>query len=92
MLDVTNTTLSVADYSTKDNLTLYPNPASTEINLSNTKDFISYEIYDASGRLIKEGFFDGKPIQINHLSNGVYTLSAKNKQGQTTSARFIKKK
>lgn len=91
-LNVTNTTLSVADYSTKDNLTLYPNPASTEINLSNTKDFISYEIYDASGRLVKEGFFDGKPIQINHLNNGVYTLSAKNKQGQTTSARFIKKK
>lgn len=91
-LDVTNTELSTKDVNTKDKFSFYPNPVSTEINIHNINNFVAYEIYDKSGRLLKNGKIEGKTIKVNELHDGTYILTVVDKQGEKTSTKFIKKK
>lgn len=91
-LEVTNATLSTSEAVANKAVSFYPNPVSTQINLQNAEQYVSYEIYDASGRIVKNGRLVTTTINVNELSNGVYTLSLIDKKGQKSIARFIKKK
>lgn len=93
-LEVTNATLSASEVTVNKGISFYPNPVSTQINLQNEngEQYVSYEIYDASGRVVRNGKLVGNTINVNELSNGVYTLSLIDKKGQKSTARFIKKK
>lgn len=91
-LEVTNATLSASEVTVNKGISFYPNPVSTQINLQNGEQYVSYEIYDASGRVVRNGKLVGNTINVNELNNGVYTLSLIDKKGQKSTARFIKKK
>ncbi len=61
--------------------TLFPNPASTiiEVVLDSPKNGVAIEIYDICGRLVLERQIDDInvsqfPINVSNLSNGIYTL------------------
>lgn len=79
--------------SDKQDLKLYPNPASNWINLQleQTVDHGLLSIYDVNGRLVKSKDISGDRIALNieTLSNGIYVLTLEEKNTKQT-IRFIK--
>lgn len=75
--------------SSMNNLTIYPNPASNVIYLSEEMNGRG-SIYSADGRLIKDLYVFGKGVDISDLSAGVYVLSINSRQNNYK-GNFIKK-
>ncbi|WP_221409173.1 putative Ig domain-containing protein, partial [Reichenbachiella versicolor] len=73
-------------------ITLFPNPATSEITLnSESSVFDSYEISDLSGGLVQAGnLLAQKSISIADLPTGIYMLKVSGVDGVKT-IRFIKK-
>jgi len=60
---------------------VYPNPATTEIIISNLKKDTAYQIFSIDGRLIKSGNLDSnKTINILNLEKGEYILKTNDDQ------------
>jgi lysophospholipase L1-like esterase len=68
----------------KAQLSIYPNPTTTNINVAGITDQIQVNIYDLSGRLLKELITDGQ-INVEDLNAGTYLLVTENIQ-----LKFIK--
>jgi hypothetical protein len=76
-------------------LKIYPNPASTyiQISLKGQKEKVSsYQIYDIQGRIIKSEECNSadKIIDIAELSKGIYVVEVKLESGGVLSKKFIK--
>jgi len=86
-----NPLLAVSGISTF-GFTLYPNPASDELNIEVNEAFIgkSFQMYSTSGELVKKGKLDSKTnrISIAKLLSGTYTLQI---NGAQETLRFVKK-
>jgi hypothetical protein len=86
-----NPQLSVSGISTF-GITLYPNPASDELNIEVNEAFIgkSFQIYSSSGELVKKGKLDSKTnrISLTKLPTGTYTIHV---NGTQETLRFVKK-
>lgn len=71
--------------------TLYPNPASTQINLTNlpTKN-CSYTITNIAGQLLQKNSFDSNNpnLDISMLSNGFYFITVTH-NNQVATAKFV---
>jgi hypothetical protein len=72
------TSLSDNDSNSR-NHTIYPNPAQDEFTITNpfprNSSNAIVTIYDQSGRLVNSiAIYDGKPINISHLQDGIYTV------------------
>ncbi|QXU51067.1 BspA family leucine-rich repeat surface protein [Chryseobacterium sp. D764] len=87
---VGNCLLSSSDLKLNKKLSLYPNPAVDDIHIEGLKDMKSYKIYDASGRLVKEGNPNNDMINVSSLPKGNYILQLILKE-KTISSKFIKK-
>lgn len=71
-------------------LSLYPNPATHTITLSDIESEFRYECYDVSGRLVLKGYSDiGMPISVADLNNGLYALKVWT-ENQYYTAQFVK--
>jgi hypothetical protein len=75
------TITGVVETSANTDFNIYPNPATTQINLSKTED---WKLLDLFGMVVKEG--NSQSIDIQELPSGVYVIQAKNK-----SIRVLKK-
>ncbi|MCW3085993.1 MAG: hypothetical protein JWP12_3359 [Bacteroidetes bacterium] len=77
-----------------DNVSIFPNPASSTIQLSDTKNIVlpfDYSITDCLGRLVNKGTATGyKTIDISALENGLYFLMILDKQKKTFQGKFLK--
>jgi hypothetical protein len=86
-----NPQLSVPSISTF-GITLYPNPASDELNIEVNEAFIgkSFQMYSTSGELVKKGKLDSKSnrISLTKLPTGTYTFQI---IGSQETLRFVKK-
>ena len=86
-----NPQLSVPSISTF-GITLYPNPASDELNIEINEAFIgkSFQMYSTSGELVKKGKLDSKSnrISLTKLPTGTYTFQI---IGSQETLRFVKK-
>ncbi|MDD3480435.1 MAG: T9SS type A sorting domain-containing protein [Paludibacteraceae bacterium] len=71
------------------NLTIYPNPAETQINFSEDVSGNGY-IYSSGGNLAKQIYVFGNGINISDLSSGVYVLVIET-ESQSYKGSFIKK-
>lgn len=71
------------------NLTIYPNPAETQINFSEDVSGNAY-IYSSGGSLVKQIYVFGNGINISDLSSGVYVLVIET-ESQSYKGSFIKK-
>jgi hypothetical protein len=73
------------------NITVYPNPASTEIRFNLTTDS-QVTITDLMGRIITGNDFltGNNNINISNLADGTYLLVVKSNDGQTSMSRFTK--
>ncbi|WP_109830041.1 putative Ig domain-containing protein [Reichenbachiella versicolor] len=84
--------VSSVDGEILEEVTLFPNPATSEITLSSESSvFDSYEISDLSGGLVQTGnLLAQKSISIADLPTGIYMLKVSGVDGVKT-LRFIKK-
>ena len=57
-------------------VSIYPNPADTFVEVKNLKGKGDYKIYSADGRLVQEGKIDGK-INVTSLVKGMYVITIK---------------
>ena len=69
----------------KSEFILYPNPTTGTIHLSVNN--VSYQLFDYTGKLLKEETVENHQVDLTSLSNGIYTLII---EGNSTK-RFIKR-
>lgn len=67
------TAAAVSEHSFTD-LTIYPNPATTYINISTKTEFSSYIIHNLLGQSIVQGKVINKQINISSINKGVYFI------------------
>jgi len=90
-----NPTVSNEEPEAPIDVNIYPNPANTLISLtiseSDLNRFDSYEIIDMLGcRRDQSNAFNGRPINVSHLTPGMYTLLLKENQVVSGIGKFIK--
>lgn len=88
---ITASTLAVREtVDTKSSeVSVYPNPADTFVEVKNLKGKGDYKIYSADGRLVQEGKIDGK-INVASLVKGMYVITIKDDKN-TYNTKLIKK-
>jgi photosystem II stability/assembly factor-like uncharacterized protein len=87
-------TLSVNDFEFSD-LTMYPNPANTEVNLKwNSSEDVSLRIYNTLGKLVfygkKVNLYNGYKIDISSMNSGVYFVKLNSTKGEITKKLIVK--
>ncbi|AKK73917.1 hypothetical protein OK18_16060 [Chryseobacterium gallinarum] len=76
---------------TTSEVSIYPNPADTFVEVKNLKGKADYKIYNAEGRLVQEGRIDGQRINVASLVKGMYVISIKDDQNTYYNTKLIKK-
>ena len=59
--------------SEKETLDIYPNPVNDILNI-NQNGILQYDMYDASGKLVKKGSFENRQTSLSSLPNGIYFI------------------
>lgn len=89
---VVSTGLSTSDVVIKDNkLSVYPNPFTDVLNLSDVKNVKSVSIVDVAGRIVKTVEKPSGSIQLSHLNAGMYIAIISMNDGTKQSIKVIKK-
>jgi len=79
--------LAVSDVK-KNNISVYPNPATDVLNISNVSSKTKFEIFNIGGQLVNQGTTDGK-VNVSKLTKGVYILTVES-NGEKSQTKFIK--
>ncbi|WP_346986617.1 T9SS type A sorting domain-containing protein [Chryseobacterium sp. POE27] len=74
----------------KSEISIYPNPADTFVEIKNLKGNADYKIYSADGRLVQSGKIDNQRINVSELIKGVYIITIKD-DSKTYTTKLIKK-
>ena len=88
----TNTLLSSTQFVNDDNnLTIYPNPTTSILNISNNNNFDikNISVVDINGRVVKNQEGSLTQINVSDLNAGVYFVTIEAAEGKTTK-KFIK--
>ena len=83
----TGVNYDLADYD--DGLDIFPNPATTELNLVSEKEIKSWEVLDISGRTVKQNTDIGFRINLEGISAGTYFLKYVFDDGKAGVRRFM---
>lgn len=75
--------------SKKSTISVYPNPASEKISVKSETAISKVELYDLSGKKLKESA--SKEMNISTIPNGNYLLKITDKNGNTETQKLIKK-
>lgn len=80
---------SIAESISSSDISIYPNPASTLLNIDGLRDRdLEYQIIDLSGRKLLANKLDKQHIDVTNLVNGVYFLDLKTKNGMSIVKKF----
>lgn len=85
-------TLSTEDLPVNDeNISIYPNPAQTSVNIGGVSQSFTVSIYDMSGRRVT--FVENEhTIDVMHLEQGIYIVDIRDEQGNPIhSTKLVKK-
>lgn len=84
--------LSVEETAAQAGIQVYPNPVQDIINIKSKEPLVSYELYGATGQLVKQGTFTStqEQLQVSSLQTGIYYIKLKTKSS-TVTEKFIKK-
>ena len=75
---------------TDNNIILYPNPASTVINIQSANKVSNISILDINGRMVLSKLGEYKPsLNVSSLPDGVYVCSVKYKNGPPSQKKFL---
>lgn len=78
------------DTETKNEFSVYPNPAKNQLMIKGDVDFVNYNIFDLSGRVIQNGLITNGIIPIENLEAGMYILKLTNQNGESSEQKFLK--
>jgi hypothetical protein len=82
---------AVQNVSTKNTLSVFPNPAFDKLFISDMTSAIQTELWNTSGvRLKKTMLQKDETLDISDLIPGIYLLHVISREGNTQSARFVK--
>jgi Leucine-rich repeat (LRR) protein len=84
-----NYALGVNELELAKKISIYPNPAKSEINISSDNIIESIEFIDVFGKVIKSSLNSNNTIDVSNLSNGLYFLQVYTKEGSAIK-KFIK--
>jgi len=88
---ISETVLAVGETdNTKSEISIYPNPADTFVEIKNLKEKADYKIYSADARLVQSGKVDGQRIDVSGLVKGVYVITLTT-DSKTINTKLIKK-
>ena len=86
--------LAVSEITTENFLSLFPDPATTQVTITNSSAFKTISIYDAQGKLCKSVSVEGEPaeivIDVAELSKGEYLIVGLS-DNQKFTGKLIKK-
>ncbi len=84
-----NGTLATSESSKTENyISIYPNPAKDVVFVKSEKQITKIELYDFSGKKLKE--YTSKEINISSLKRGNYLIKITDKEGNTQTKNFVK--
>lgn len=83
--------LATDEITKKENLRIYPNPATEVLNIKASQDITEAMVYDTMGKIVINKKEINNQIKISHLLPGVYFLQTKDKTGKINREKFIKK-
>jgi hypothetical protein len=73
-------------------LAVYPNPATTEVNIAlEGAKIAQVDVADVTGRVVSSQAVKNGKVNVSNLSSGVYFLRVKDDKGVTRIQKFIKK-
>lgn len=81
--------LAVSDVNKK-SVSIYPNPTTEVLNVNVNSKINSADIYDFSGKLVRNVSVSDNKVNVKDLKNGTYVLKVNTEAG-STSHKFIKK-
>lgn len=86
-----NATMSIEDISNSNDITVYPNPATSVLYIDAKKEINSVKLNDISGKTVinKKASTLKEKLNIEHLPKGVYILTVEMK-GETVTKKIIK--
>ena len=91
-LNLKEPALAVADVNSSNKTVIYPNPVKDIISIQGkTSGEFSYRIFNAAGQIILAGKSSDKKINAEKLTSGNYLIELKDKDGTTSTMKFIKK-
>lgn len=73
-----------------DAISIYPNPVTDVINITNVNDGDGFEIYTSAGRLAKKGKIVASKIDATNLVSGVYIIVINSAENGEAQIKFIK--
>ena len=74
-----------------DDIVLYPNPFTNEINISNPAAVKSVTITNVAGQEIKQTVFNGKSISTEKFASGIYFVAVESVTGDKMVYKMVKK-
>lgn len=75
----------------KNEISIYPNPATDFLNVTKVSDKATYKIYSSAGQLVSNGNIVSGKINVSSLIRGTYVISVEDKGRETFISKFIKK-
>jgi hypothetical protein len=74
----------------KEQLSIHPNPATDQIQVSGMEGIERISVFTLSGKLVmQEVFFENRPINVSHLKEGAYIVQVETEKGVAIS-KFVK--
>ncbi len=83
-------TLAVSDINRVDNISVYPNPFTDVLNISDVKGVKSVSVNDISGREVKS-LAPSAELNLSNLKAGLYIVNLKMEDGSVKTLKAIKK-
>ena len=86
----TNCSLGIDDFDTKVAVSVYPNPATSQLSISSTQTITAIAIKDITGKDVGSPDFNNNSIDISYLSKGLYFLQIETTGGSVVE-KFVKR-
>ncbi|SFH91986.1 T9SS type A sorting domain-containing protein [Halpernia frigidisoli] len=72
-------------------ISVYPNPTTDVLNISNTKKVLNYKVFDASGKVVLNGRPIDLSVNVSKLTKGSYVIQFETIENGLETRKFIKK-
>ena len=86
------TNLSVSENNLLKTFKLYPNPVKESFNIGDLENYVSYEILNTLGQIVKKGTINSneKEIDVSELNQGIYYIRLYDNKSVIAQKKFIK--